>query len=193
MRTALACASGVHSAQTEANSHSLWGLAFGIYLRYYYYLRLGAPYESHQPLACRAELPFQARPTGSRPLAASRNLVGADSQVLESHLSLRQRRAARLPVSGPKPRWQAATTLPSQAMGTPHPTGGERLPGTPTPPRRSFRTGMETHPGKERAGRLRACSVACCAMPRRFWTSPARCSTESPMRAPNHGRLPRWC
>src|ERR1035441_3606806 len=105
MRTALACASGVHSAQTEANS---WGLAFGVYLRYYYDLRLGAPYESHQPLACRAELPFQARPTGSRPLAASRNLVGADSQVRESHPSLRERRVARLRPEAARSR-EAAT------------------------------------------------------------------------------------
>src|SRR6266536_4604304 len=98
--------------------------------------------------------------------------------VWQGLLPLRQGRIARLSIFGPKPRRKTATTLHSQVVGTPRPAGGERLPATATPHRRSLRTRMEAHAGEENAGTLRAYSTASFAMPRRCLTSPARCSTK---------------
>src|ERR1035437_3347138 len=113
------------------------------------------------------------------------------AQVGQAPLPLRERRIARLPVSGPKPRWKPATTLHPQVGGPPRPAGGERLPATATPHRRSLRTRMEAHAGEENAGTLRAYCTASFAMPRRCLTFPARCSTKSPTRVSSRGRLPR--
>src|SRR5450759_6023971 len=98
--------------------------------------------------------------------------------VWQGHLPLRERRIARLPVSGPKPRWKTATILYPQVVGTPRPAGGERLPATATPHRRSLRIRMEAHAGEENAGKLRAYSTGSFALPRRCLTFHARCSTK---------------
>src|ERR1039457_1816203 len=85
----------------------------------------------------------------------------------QSHLPLRQRQVARLPVSGPKPRWKTTTTLHPQVVATPRPAGGKRLPGTATPHRRSLQTRMEAHAGEENAGTMRARSTASFAIDRK--------------------------
>src|SRR5450759_1625909 len=111
--------------------------------------------------------------------------------VWQGHLPLRERRISLLPVFGPKPRRSTATTLHPQVVGTPRPAGGERLPATATPHRRSLRTRMEAHAGEENAGTLRAYSTASFAMPKRCLTFPARCSTKLPTGVSNRERLPR--
>src|SRR6267143_2502090 len=103
----------------------------------------------------RARSPFPPRANRFRRAVSARDIVRTLQQVRQAQLSLRGRRRAPLAISGAKPSRQGTPDLCSESVAGPGSSGRRRVPGDATAPGRSFRTGVETLPGKERLTILR--------------------------------------